>query len=130
MKRKVLLLCVSILMTNVVNAHRHDSIENRLAKMVDAFAFVESTYNPAAVNGDCVGYLQISPIMVREVNRLLGEERYTLNDRWDKNKSIEMFCIIMRRKNPTLNIRKACITWNGKGTSQEYVRAIQSKMEE
>ena len=102
----------------------------RFEVVVEAFAWVESRHNPNAVNGNCVGYLQISPIMVREANRMAGEERFTLDDRWDKEKSIDMFRVIMEKKNPTLDIDKACIIWNGRGCSQQYKDAIKARIKE
>ena len=56
---------------------------------------VESNGNDEAYNEseDAVGCLQIRPIMVREVNRILkmkGEEyRFKMKDRWDREKSLE-----------------------------------------
>ena len=67
---------------------------------VDAVIYVESRGNDSAVgdNGKAVGCLQIHPIMVREVNRLLAKydipKTYTLEDRYSREKSIEMFNII------------------------------------
>ena len=67
---------------------------------VDAVICVESRGNDSAVgdNGKAVGCLQIHPIMVREVNRLLAKydipTTYTLEDRYSREKSIEMFNIV------------------------------------
>ena len=67
---------------------------------VDAVIYVESRGNDSAVgdNGKAVGCLQIHPIMVREVNRLLAKydipTTYTLEDRYSREKSIEMFNIV------------------------------------
>ena len=54
--------------------------------------------------------------MVREVNRLLAKNDipkvYTLEDRWNKQKSIEMFNVIKdHTKNPTNEILAR--NWNG-----------------
>ena len=66
-----------------------------LLLLILAIASVESEQDPNAYNQseDAVGYLQIRPIYVRDVNRILGEDRYSLDDRWDKDKSVEMFII-------------------------------------
>lgn len=67
---------------------------------VSAVIYVESRGNDSAYNTkeDAAGCLQIRPIMVREVNRKLRKWnapfRYTLEDRWDREKSIEMFEIM------------------------------------
>ena len=64
---------------------------------IEATIYVESRGNDSAhnVSEDAVGCLQIRPIMVREVNRLMAidklSKRYSLDDRWSRIKSIEMF---------------------------------------
>lgn len=69
-------------------------------KFIFAVSMVESSNNPNAYNKkeNAVGILQIRPIMVREVNRVLkmnnSNDRYTLLDRWSKEKSIDMFEIM------------------------------------
>jgi len=68
--------------------------------LVGAIIYVESRGNDSAVgdNGKAVGCLQIHPIVVREVNRLLAKydipTTYTLEDRYSREKSIEMFNIV------------------------------------
>jgi soluble lytic murein transglycosylase-like protein len=75
---------------------------------------VESNFDTMAYNAkeDAVGVLQIRPIMVREVNRLLGEDKYTLKDRWSKAKSIEMFNIL-RSHLKGASDEQIARTWNG-----------------
>ena len=69
-------------------------------RLINAIIYVESRGNDSAVgdNGKAVGCLQIHPIMVREVNRLLAKydipTTYTLEDRYSREKSIEMFNIV------------------------------------
>ena len=70
--------------------------------LLEAMIIVESNGNDSCI-GDrnlgrpSVGCLQIRPIMVREVNRILRKQKikkkYTLNDRYSRKKSIEMFYI-------------------------------------
>ena len=57
--------------------------------LIQALCMVESGGNPDAVGdgGKAVGILQIHPIMVRDVNRILGREVFTDEDRWDAGKS-------------------------------------------
>ena len=83
-------------------------------KLIEAIIYVESRGDVNAYNAkeNAVGCLQIRPIMLREVNRLLGYNKYQLKDRWIRSKSIEMFNVIRHHiKNPT-NERVAR-TWNG-----------------
>ena len=82
--------------------------------LIDAIIHVESRGDSMAYNAkeDAVGVLQIRPIMMREVNRLLKENKYTLDDRWSKSKSIEMFNVIKQHTtNPTNEILAR--NWNG-----------------
>lgn len=64
-----------------------------------------------------MGLLQISPVLVRECNNILkarGEsKRYTLKDRYNAEKSREMFAIIQSHHNPTNSIERAIRIWKG-----------------
>ena len=82
--------------------------------LIDAIIHVESRGDSMAYNAgeDAVGVLQIRPIMMREVNRLLKENKYTLADRWSKSKSIEMFNVIKAHTTNPTNERLAR-NWNG-----------------
>lgn len=82
--------------------------------MADAFAMQESRMAEDAVSpcGKYVGCLQISEIMVREANRVLGEELYSYSDRYDAGCSYGMFKAVMEYHNPNLDIEKAINLWN------------------
>jgi len=58
-----------------------------------------------------IGCLQITPIYVKEVNRILKNneiyKKYELIDRLSRKKSIEMFNIMNNHYNPNKNINKA-----------------------
>ena len=103
----LLLLFFAYLPSNAFNWHR----------TIKAIAKVESNFNEKATNGIYVGYLQISPVLVKDCNRILGQKgskkRYTLNDRYNKQKSIEMFITIQSFYNPRNSIERAIRLWNG-----------------
>ena len=82
--------------------------------LLNAVMAVESNFDTMAYNEkeNAAGVLQIRPIMVREVNRLLGEDKYTLKDRWNKAKSIEMFNVI-RSHLKGASDEEIARTWNG-----------------
>ena len=82
--------------------------------LIAAIIQVESGGDTLAYNSkeDAVGCLQIRPIMVREVNRLLGKDSFTLSDRWSKAKSIEMFNIL-RSHLKGASDEKIARVWNG-----------------
>lgn len=78
----------------------------------DALIRTESNGNPNAIGktGD-VGILQITPIYVADVNRI-AHTHYTLEDRYDPDKSLEMFNIMNAYYNPDFNIDKAIALHN------------------
>lgn len=85
-------------------------------KLIQAIGTVESGLNDKIKNGVHAGFLQISEIAVKECNRInvmKGEKtRYTLNDRYDHDKSIEMFYIIQNFYNKNNDIDYAILLWN------------------
>ena len=103
-----------------------------LSRLITAIATVESKLNEKVVSKDCVGYLQIRPIVVKECNNILKQQnskkRYTMSDRYNKKKSIEMFYMIQKKFNPTYNIEKALHIWNAGPYSKRkpinYIRKV------
>jgi len=94
----------------------YDKVEEPIIEdpLIAAIIQVESGGDTLAYNSkeDAVGCLQIRPIMVREVNRLLGKDSFTLSDRWSKVKSIQMFNIL-RSHLKGASDEKIARTWNG-----------------
>ena len=73
-----------------------------------AIAMTESQFNPKAVGATKDwGVIQITPIYVKECNRILGEEKYTHSDAFDIEKSLEMFEIMQAHYNPNRDLDKA-----------------------
>lgn len=110
----------------------HDTIkiENEIDKdkLCEAFAYVESRNNVNAINEKtkATGILQIMPILIDEANRLEGYDKYKLSDRTNKEKSFELFHLIMQHKNPTYDIHLACKLWNPR-CKLSYHREIENK---
>lgn len=108
----------------------------RLDKVMAAIIQVESKGNPRAFNksGNCAGILQITPVLVRQCNIWLkqkkSKKRYSLQDRFSKEKSVEMFYMIQDYYNPKHDIEKAIRLWNGgpnytkRGTQRYYNKVI------
>jgi soluble lytic murein transglycosylase-like protein len=94
----------------------YDKVEEPIIEdpLIAAIIQVESGGNTLAYNSkeDAVGCLQIRPIMVREVNRLVGNDSFTLSDRWSKVKSIQMFNIL-RSHLKSATDEEIARTWNG-----------------
>jgi hypothetical protein len=93
--------------------------------LVSALILVESRGNDSAigdrhlVGNEAVGALQIRPIMVREVNRICkrigSHQRFTLKDRFDRDKSIHMFMIWREFHHKDSSPEKIARNWNGGG---------------
>ena len=76
--------------------------------LIQALIIVESEGNQFAEGKtNDVGILQITPIYVKEVNRILNEKVYLLSHRTDIEKSLEMFEIYQSHHNPTRDILRA-----------------------
>lgn len=86
-------------------------------RVMNAIIHLESKGNARAVNGQYVGVLQISPLLVKECNTILKErgskKRYTLVDRFSPTKSKEMFVIIQSHHNPHNKVEKGIRLWAG-----------------
>ena len=111
--------------------------------LLEALIQVESKGNENAV-GDkhlsrpSVGVLQLRPVMVREVNRILKKhkvkKKYTLEDRYSKEKSIEMFYIWQsyHHLNDSDEVIARC--WNGgpkgwkRNSTLHYWNKVQSEI--
>ena len=84
-------------------------------------------------NGKAVGVLQIHPVMVREANRILrmnGEDKeYSYDDRYSREKSIEIFNIVQDYHNKSHDLYKALEIWN-KNHPESYRQQIMEKYNE
>lgn len=85
--------------------------------VINAIIHVESRGNTNAKSGIYAGAMQIAPIVVKECNLILQEKnsslRYTLADRFNLKKSMEMFRLYQEKYNPTNDIEWAIRLWNG-----------------
>lgn len=95
-----------------------------------ALIWVESKGDSKAVgsNND-VGVLQITPILLRDCNRILEMEVFKLEDRLDSLKSVEMFNIIQDHYNPQHDYHWALKLWNS-GAPLSYHRKVMDKFNE
>tara|TARA_R110000796_G_scaffold21562_3_gene63497 strand:- start:907 stop:1404 length:498 start_codon:yes stop_codon:yes gene_type:complete len=91
--------------------------------LIKAIIQVESRGNDSAigdrhlVGNEAVGALQLRPVMVREVNRILkiqkSDKRFKRKDRYSREKSIEMFMIWKNFHHSDGNFEKIARNWNG-----------------
>jgi hypothetical protein len=77
--------------------------------------------NPKYSDGESEGILQITPIYVKEANRILGKNKYTLHDRRNPLKSHEMFLVVQNYLNPEKDVKKAVKLHNKAGWYFEEV---------
>ena len=101
-----------------------------MLKLLAAIIMVESGGDPQAYNASekAAGILQIRPIMVEEVNRILelrgSTLRFTLADRWCPDESVLMFNVYanhLARVNGPMTTEEVARCWNGgpKGASKK-----------
>ena len=116
MMRKKIILTVMLMLPISISAQEE---KFDWSKLIDAIAKVESKGNPKAHNpvGDCAGILQITPGLVKQCNTWLkvkkSKKRYTLRDRYDVEKSKEMFVMVQSYYNKSNDVEKAIRIWNG-----------------
>jgi hypothetical protein len=108
-----ILFCTSIISPN-------ETIDTQpWEEVIEAIIKIESNGNLKAVSpsGKHVGPMQIAKIVVDDCNEYLRmlkkDKRYTYEDRWDLQKSKEMFVLIQMRYNKTNDVEKAARIWNG-----------------
>lgn len=140
MKKLLVLILMSISLSAVAETPEKIDLQKKWGAVIEAIAMVESHCNPKIVskNGLYVGYLQISEILVRECNRIAGYKKYTYADRYDKQKSIDMFIDYQERYNPEGNVERAIRLWNSgdlkcmtrKARTEGYYRKVMSKYTE
>ena len=113
--------------------------------LVSALIHVESRGNDSAigdrhlVGAEAVGALQIRPIMVREVNRILkiqkSDKRFKLSDRYDREKTIEMFMIWKNFHHSDSDFETIARNWNGgprgyqKSRTLKYWNKVQKELD-
>lgn len=97
-----------------------------LALIIEALCLVESGGNPKAIHGDCVGILQITPVVVEALNRLAGRNRWKLADRLNPAKSKVMAMdYLLHYGNGTMTIAGFAMLWKKgpNGMLKEWSRA-------
>ena len=101
--------------------------------VINAIIQVESGGNPKAVSGPSCGAMQITPICVKQCNIILekqkSKKRYTLQDRFDVQKSKEMFLLLQSFYNRANDVEHAIRSWNGgqkysKRATQRYYEKV------
>lgn len=95
-----------------------------------ALIWVESRGDSKAVGSkDDTGVLQITPILLQDCNRIVGYDKYDLDDRLDSLRSVEMFNVIQDHYNPQHDYHWALKIWNSKAPLS-YHRKVMDKFNE
>ena len=93
-----------------------------------ALILTESQMDSLAVGKDNdLGILQITPIFVDEVNRLVGKDLFTHQDALSPEKSLQMLAIYQEHKNPSHDTDKAIQLHNPKG-GYAYARKVKKNI--
>ena len=109
--------------------HRIDMDNYNRILFIQSIIHIESKGNPLAIGRtNDAGILQITPICIKEANRILKRNAYTLDDRFSHKKSVEIFNIIQGHHNPTFNHERACKIWNP-GAGKSYTEKILKEYE-
>lgn len=137
----VVVIIATIVSIAMINMTRSETLKDVIYSSI---VWVESKGDDKAKSRDgSVGIIQIKPVMVTEVNRIckiMGfEERFTLADRFDKQKSQEMFWIYQEFYHPHLDwetltkkdMESIARKWNGgpKGHVKRSTRKYWAKIE-
>lgn len=111
--RKILFTLILIICSTFKVAAQDTNVD--YGRLITAIGTVESKLNDKEVNGVHAGFLQISKVTVAECNRINKikkvSKRYTLQDRFNHQKSIEIFWIIQKFYNPKLDIDYMVLLW-------------------
>lgn len=75
-----------------------------------------------------VGIFQITPVYVDEVNRLLGSDTFDHADAFSPVKSMDMFEVYQRYKNPNHDIERAISLHNPNGSAIGYQKKVKQNV--
>lgn len=115
----------------VITIEKVNPVKTDWDRLVEAIIWRESRGNDKAINPKtkASGCLQIMPIYVKDANRIIGSNKYTLNDRFDREKSIEMFNVVQGWYNPNKDLHLAIKIHNPRA-SWQYHKDIENKYNE
>lgn len=105
-------------------------------KLIKSIIEVESRGNQRARNHGCCGELQISRTAIRDANEYLrkkgSRKRFDFSDRFNREKSVEVFNIEQERYNKEHSLEKAIRIWNGgpRGSRRDTDRYLKKVLRE
>lgn len=97
---------------------------------IKALIWVESKGNKNAIGTkNDVGVIQITPIFLKDANRIVGYDKYKLSDRKDSLMSIEMFNVIQEHYNPMKDKHLALKIHNSKAPVSYHTKVMNKYLE-
>ena len=115
-------ICLSIKQNEIIKEIKTENITNltyltdfELIELAIIWQESKGNPNPKHSDGKSEGILQITPIYVKEANRILGKSKYTLYERKNTLKSHEMFLVVQNYHNPEKDVKKAVKLHNKAG---------------
>jgi len=118
------------------NETTQGSENSELLNLILTIQFIESNHDSTRINHkeDAVGIMQVRPIMILDLNRINGFEKYKLADRYSVSKSVEMFMDYQNHYNPEMDFEVAARIWNGgpnghkKSVTIKYWNKVQKRI--
>ena len=101
------------------NEELRKHVPDSINKLITAIIWIESSNNDSALNKkeNAVGCIQIRQIRLHEVNRICNMTDnglfFDLDDRWSRDKSLQMFNIWRQYHHPNDTLEKIARNWNG-----------------
>lgn len=140
MRKFLFTITATLLIVATAAAQSTVRLQKKWGMVIRAIEQVESEgrTNITSRDGKYVGCLQISEILVRECNQIVGEKRFSYDDRLSRAKSHEMFIVYQEHFNPDGNMEKAIRLWNSgdlrcmtcKSRTEGYYRRVMSKFDQ
>ena len=98
--------------------------------LILAIAKTESDFDFNARGGsNDYGVFQLTPIFVKEANRIIGEEVYKHSDAFEPKKALEMVTIVQDHRNPTHDTATAIALHNPRGNAIGYADKVKGNMD-
>lgn len=120
-----LIICQKLRAPNEIHYYIAETKSIVFDPLLKAFMMVESNFRTDTINR--LGYggiLQIGSQMIEDVNRICKKQgnikSFTLTDRLDSTKSVEIWYIIQNYYNRSYSFKIACKVWNPTASMKYY----------
>lgn len=98
--------------------------------LILAIAKTESDFDfNAKGKANDYGVFQLTPVFVKEANRIIGEEVYKHTDAFNPSKALEMVTIVQEHRNPSHDTATAIALHNPRGNAIGYADKVKGNMD-